>query len=607
MNQILKTQTLALIFFCFLVGSISFKLNQAQTIYQTPQVIINIITAGNGGNSSYPQNASLAPNAYYAPIQFPVPTTGQPSSTPGAKYLNNIDYLSRSYDMFKGNPHFFTSTTDPGIGLRNILDLTYHNKTTTLDKRYFLPDGMNSIITDSCTLSTRTEFIVGEESYYKSLNMDVSVEEDVNFGIFSSSFKSSYDYAEISSNIYKKSNSYIYSYARCSVYSVNFDGYPKLNKNFANALNDLPLIYNSTTYSALLEKYGTHYFSYVVMGARYGYQFKMNSLDLANARSSNYSIGIKIGATGAIFGISVSTGFSEEESSGRKYYELVTEEKIVSVGSKPPADNKASTWAASAHDNPAPIQFTLRPIYELISAENLNTKNVSDIKNNIKTALEKDYCKYLLSLGKISDCNPPKPDLIVTPKVPTTPIIPNTCTLCRKQCGGKWTEDGGAVSLDQEWGHKFTIRNYGCQGDLGTFEFMKGEGVHLCCAKSIEKNPGSCKFCTTCAGEYMFYGGSLKNNESWENWNKIYPKFGIGEIPTVNSPGPINLCCKDAPICSLCHTCGGSYHSVQGQLLIGDTRSRFFHILKEGCEGPYSSYDYWKYDGGKSVSLCCKK
>jgi hypothetical protein len=747
MNQILKTQTLALIFFCFLVGSISFKLNQAQTIYQTPQVIINIITAGNGGNSSYPQNASLAPNAYYAPIQFPVPTTGQPSSTPGTKYLNNIDYLARSYDMFQGNPHFTREPNDPGIGLRPIFDLTYKLNKLTSDRRYYLPDHVTGIITESCGINTNTQVITGEESYSKSLKVDVGLEVGVTYKNINAGFKASSDFQEVSSNIYNYKQNYLYSSAKCSVYTVLYEELPPLSSNFIKDIRALPERYNSLAYCEFLDKYGTHYFSEMVLGARYGYQYKIKAEEMARAKQKNLNINLALSIkaetkTNSTLNGTVSAGYGTNENEESKFGKLLEDERIISVGSRPPADKNPSTWAEKVYDNPAPVQFKLRPIFEIVTAEKVpmaekvyhnpaflqfvsnlrsmmiheatgekvpmaekvhgnpasmqpvsktgpifvmnpvtgqkvpievhdnpasrqsvsimrpwnyydkaekvpmaervndnpapvlskNTtifdhvtaekvqtqfSNLTQVQINIKYAVENDYCKYLVSKGQLVDCNALKADVIT--EVPVEKIVKRNakCTLCTK-CGSDFTEDGGAISLDADWAHKFSFRGPQCSGDLSSYSGLKFEGVRMCCEKETQTVIGGCRFCTSCGLDYRVFAGSLKNDQEWENWNSIYPASCQSDMPIVKTKRPIQLCCKDGTFkygdrnpwqgaCKLCHTCGGTHQITQGQLLIGEGWKNFFSIEGEKCNtNSFRSYDYWNYEGGKQVSFCCQ-
>lgn len=66
--------------------------------------------------------------------------------------------------------------------------------------------------------------------------------------------------------------------------------------------------------------------------------------------------------------------------------------KIFTVGSLPPKDNQAASWAQQSFDQPMPVDFVLEPM-DLLLARYLNTDNDKRVRN-LRTALD-NYCYKL--------------------------------------------------------------------------------------------------------------------------------------------------------------------------------------------------------------------
>ena len=77
-------------------------------------------------------------------------------------------------------------------------------------------------------------------------------------------------------------------------------------------------------------------------------------------------VDIKVAASysGVVYSGSISASVStEKEQNWRKFSEN-SRRDTYSVGSLPPGDGNANTWASKVHDNPSPVSYTLAPISE---------------------------------------------------------------------------------------------------------------------------------------------------------------------------------------------------------------------------------------------------
>ncbi len=83
----------------------------------------------------------------------------------------NIGYLGRGYDIFYGNPSNTVSGTDPGFRMQ-VLNFVYGTETTP-DRRYRVPDGIEVLPAESCSISFTSSIIQTSSEYVKKLSYSV--------------------------------------------------------------------------------------------------------------------------------------------------------------------------------------------------------------------------------------------------------------------------------------------------------------------------------------------------------------------------------------------------------------------------------------------------
>jgi len=465
----------------------------------------------------------------------------------------------------------------------------------TSDGRYMIPDSVEAIGEQICNLDFQSTTITGTTSYKNSLEVSV----DVNAGYGPASFSASADYKSVSQGTTKDSNIYTMNEGTCSVYNTNLDplDLPSVHSSFIKEVNALPLNYTASTkqaYMNFLTKRGTHYFTGMRMGARYGYMStisssawtKMTSEGITVSAAASYSALVKVG---------VKTMTNDQKEQASTFDSSKTDWKIISIGSAPPVDGNVVSWAQNCYNNPMPITYSLDSIVNLFNSDFLpSNANLDTLSTNVQSALD-DYCDYLKSKGSLLSCNYPDPDRPL-------PIVPNSCRLCAGGCGGSFSVDGGAMSLDQQWPNFFMTYDSKCGGTLQHNSYNEGAGVHLCCQPESTTTEGNCKLCSSCGADYGINVGAVMCDANWPNWINAFDNYCNGDLRNRNNPGNgIQMCCKTNDICTLCSSCGGNYPQETGVLSYDQHWPNFFNIKGGSCAGSLLHNSY-----SQGLSLCCK-
>lgn len=179
--------------------------------------------------------------------------------------------------------------------------------------------------------------------------------------------------------------------------------------------------------------------------------------------------------------------------------------------------------------------------------------------------------------------------------------VPSSCRLCAGGCGGQFTADGGAVSMDQKWPKFFKTFDKTCGGELKNNEYNMHEGVHLCCQAESSTVSGGCRFCTSCGGSYSNQAGAFMCDQNWPNWVSTFGCKCNGESKGRSHKGSGMLMCCKSDDCALCSSCGGSYPEANGLMSTDQKWPNFFSIKGEGCSGEFTHNQY-----KEGVTLCCK-
>jgi hypothetical protein len=506
--------------------------------------------------------------------------------------MPNIGYLLAGYDIMYGNPMPTDgqALVDPGFR-QPVFAADYTDSPLTPDQRYLIPKGTTATdCSGSCSLHFQSTEIMGTHSYQSSLE----VKAEVSAGGWDAKFSASTDYKHVEQSSSTEKSVFTESEATCCAYSTEILTYtpPKFHANFLAAVATLGDEYDEATYAKFINTFGTHFVSRVTMGGLWGQRSEIS--EESWSKMVQDGLDVKEAASASGFGVAVSESFEtdSQKQMAAEFSKKCSDQKVYSIGAKPPSDDKAETWAQSTITSPAPISMKLEQLDGLF--EQSYGLQVSDqVRANMQTALE-GYCEKLKSEGKVESCDAPDPD----PPAPSPPS--SSCRFCAQSCGGKYQQEGGAIIMDQggwgDWAQVFPAQCTGSEGHQDT-----SGGAHLCCEGEEQTTKPSCRLCKSCGGDFSSDGGRLMKDQNWPDWILAYDDSCNGQPVHHDNPGSgFSLCCSE-PSCSLCASCGGDFPEETSTLSNDQYWPDFFDIRGSGCAGEPSSQGY--SDG---VSFCCK-
>jgi len=511
------------------------------------------------------------------------------NSTP----MNNIGYLARGYNIFKGNP--LAHGVDPGF-TKTLFDFKYDGRVTA-DQRYDIPIGADIEKQSTCNLNFATEELTTERSYYNKLSAYASVEG----GFLGASFSASADYKKIKDE--KATSNYVYTITtgECIVYKAIIDDYypPVLDANFKKTIMErLPEAYDNDEYFKFVNSYGTHFVSEVLMGSRMSVINSLKEKDRTELISRGVDIKASAGYSG-LATIKVSGGVDKESKNTELFKSKIQKTEIHCIGSDPPKDGDANSWANQVVREPMPVKYVLMPIYELIDMENLYLteadSRVKKVQDNVRKALDQ-YCTNLKKQDPSLTCNSPPIEKQQAMK------FKNNCALCARKCGGDYSVESGIMALNMK-GNSGSFQTYGpyCDGGYGSNNVDK-DGAKLCCMPETPQKYGSCKFCSTCGGDFDKESGKIAMGLDIDGWTGAAGDKCLENIRgRARSKDGFNLCCTQHDICSLCTKCGGSFPHETG--VLGIKEANIFKYTSKGdfCSGAFKQGR--PYTDG--IRLCC--
>nr|KAG5709120.1 hypothetical protein BaRGS_028576 [Batillaria attramentaria] len=134
--------------------------------------------------------------------------------------------------------------------------------------------------------------------------------------------------------------------------------------------------------------------------------------------SSGFDVAVAASYSGLFVSASGEVSYSEEQKEAAAEFNSKVTTKTISIGSPPPENGDALTWASTVKQNPLPVRYDLTSIEELFSetfmgpGSAVGTLRIDyrKIKTMI-TATKRLYCKRLQSQGMVIDCSDYNSDL----------------------------------------------------------------------------------------------------------------------------------------------------------------------------------------------------
>ncbi|KAJ7373975.1 hypothetical protein OS493_009303 [Desmophyllum pertusum] len=338
-----------------------------------------------------------------APPRLPLSMTkGVKEAVP----LPNVDYIFHGYDLLFGNPNVDPNDgRDPGVSRMPIFKTTYDKGLTTSDLRYLIPDGMNFLKAVSCRIDFSSSEDRSEKAYIDSLSNTVGAES----GFLGFSFKASTTVQHKTEEMKTASHTYVNTQAVCSIYTgaIFMDLPPKPSDEFIASLKKWENNPSEENIRNLVDNYGTHFITDVVMGAKFGEESQVTTESYEKMVSDGLDVGTAAGYSGS-FSAGVTTETSSEKEQREKFESSRSSKTTYSYGSNIPASGDATTWASTSSDDPMPINMELKALSELLTEEFLGDSGIDyeKLKQPLIDYLTQ-YCSKLVDEDKAKDCMPP--------------------------------------------------------------------------------------------------------------------------------------------------------------------------------------------------------
>ena len=320
----------------------------------------------------------------------------------------NARYLGMGYNVITGNPD--DDLHDPGFAF-NVLAFTWVNGMKTSDGKYLVPDHIQALETKSCGFHGQATTEYGSKSYQNALSVDVSVEAEGGFALWSARFTASTGYKQVSQGTNQNHRIYTSTRGKCIQYqlSINYvHAAINVTNNFAKAVSSLPLARNDSAYNTFINTYGTHFTSQVVMGAKMVVRSEFEEVALTNMEETGLNIeaGAKVSFMRFAAGVGTETDIQRQQ---REAFESMRKSFTASyLGSHPPSDGRWETWAQSTTNSPYPVRYKLVPLTSLITNKFFPSmpSNELNTRRNLLTDADTVYCD-----GK-PGCGVPPPDKV---------------------------------------------------------------------------------------------------------------------------------------------------------------------------------------------------
>ena len=219
---------------------------------------------------------------------------------------------------------------------------------------------------------------------------------------FSASASYNKDTSEMSSGEFL----YVMSHAECQNYysMVDFKNPPPFDPGFLAAANKLADPKASVL--EFIEYYGTHFLSDVTFGAKFVQKHKVSQTAYESLKKSKISVENQASYSGLL---SIGGGFSldkEQREAASNFAKNVTTTTFT-VGSTPPANGDAMTWASSVQQNPVPMLYSLSAIDNLFTGQfsqhltpGVDYKVVREKLSNVS----QQYCQALKKKRTVHSC-----------------------------------------------------------------------------------------------------------------------------------------------------------------------------------------------------------
>ncbi|XP_078359953.1 perforin-like protein 1 isoform X1 [Oculina patagonica] len=355
--------------------------------------------------SAFPKMLALEekdPTNYDFGVRMDVQVQDCSSDTHWKKTFPDLDYSLLGYDILYGYP--LANGRDPGFR-HPIFSANYSKPKQTSDCRYVVPQGFTVIPSESCVVSFESKLVRNKQEMSQHLGVQAKVEGGGWGFEFSASTSYNKDTSEMSTGEYM----YIMSHAQCQNYysMVDFKNPPPFDPGFLAAANKLADP-NASDEDVIefIEYYGTHFFTDVTFGAKFVQKHKVSQTAYQSLSKSKISVEVQASYSG-LFSIGGGFSLDKEQSEAASNFSKAVETNTFTVGSTPPANGDAMTWASSVQQNPVPMLYSLSQIDNLFTgqfSQHLTPGVKYDVVREKLSNVSQQYCQALKNKGTVHSC-----------------------------------------------------------------------------------------------------------------------------------------------------------------------------------------------------------
>lgn len=224
---------------------------------------------------------------------------------------------------------------------------------------------------------------------------------------FSASTEYKKDTAEVSTGEFL----IVLSHAECQNYynMIDFTNPPPFDPGFLSWAKKLavPKIGDEAVLE-FVQYYGTHFFTDVTFGAKFVQHHKLSQKTFESLKKSEISVEAQASYSG-LFSIGGGFSLDKKQSEAASNFSKSVETITYTVGSTPPSNGDALTWAATVNQNPVPMLYSLSPIDVLFTEPFTKSLprdvNYTAIRENLRNVLQV-YFNALAKAGLVHSSDP---------------------------------------------------------------------------------------------------------------------------------------------------------------------------------------------------------
>ena len=203
---------------------------------------------------------------------------------------------------------------------------------------------------------------------------------------------------------------FVISQAECQNYysMIDFTNPPPFDPGFISKAKSLadPRATNEAVLE-FIEYFGTHFFTEVTYGAKFVQHHKMSQSTYEKLKKSSINVEAQASYSG-LFSIGGGFSLDKEQSEAASAFSKSVETTTYTVGSTPPSNGDAMTWAASVDQNPVPMLYALAAIDILFTEPFIKDLprgfDYNVARGKLKNASQL-FCQDIKGKGMIHSCD----------------------------------------------------------------------------------------------------------------------------------------------------------------------------------------------------------